>query len=151
MGKTFKLQKGVLKTEMNHNEVHSDTWRDKKSGWLDYVENDVIRTSFSYAWYTKAMEEITVFGMKDCLSLPGLGWTYFNCLITGGDEPIYTYNEKYMRYFLQRSVRRGRVCAFNQNYKSKISDDILKIISEELNAKGNFYDIIEAYLDYKNK
>ena len=27
------------------------------------------------------MEEITEFGMKNCLSLPGLGWKYFNSLI----------------------------------------------------------------------
>ena len=35
------------------------------------------------------MQEFTGFGMKDCLSLPGLGWNYFNSLRTE-DEPIYT-------------------------------------------------------------
>ena len=49
------------------------------------------------------------------------------------------------------SIKGGRVCAFNQYYKSKICDDIFKIISEEINVKGNIYDIIEAYLNYKNK
>ena len=34
----------------------------------------------------------------------------------------------------------------NQN-----TDDILKIISEELCVKGNVYDVIEAYMEYKNK
>ena len=29
--------------------------------------------------------------------------------------------------------------------------DYLKILSEELNFKGNLYDIMEAYMDYKNK
>ena len=28
LGKTFKLQKELLKTEMNHDEVYSETWRD---------------------------------------------------------------------------------------------------------------------------
>ena len=32
--------------------------------------------------------------MKDCLSLAGLGWKYFNSLRTEEDEPIYTYNDK---------------------------------------------------------
>ena len=41
MGKIFKLQKELLKTEMNHDEIHSDTWRDKISEWLDYVKNDI--------------------------------------------------------------------------------------------------------------
>ena len=40
---------------------------------------------------------------------------------------------------------------FNIIYRKKIFDDIVKIISEELNVKRNIYGIIEAYLNYKNK
>ena len=35
---------------------------------------------------------------------------------------------------------------FDQYYKSKCYDDISKITSEKLNVKGNFFDILEAYL-----
>ena len=97
------------------------------------------------------MEDITGFSMKDCLSLPSLGWKNFNSLRTEEDESIYTYNDKYMRWFVRQSIRRGQVCAFNQYYKSKICDDFLKILSQELNVKGNIIDIIEAYLNFKNK
>ena len=97
------------------------------------------------------MEEITGFSMKDCLSLPGLGWKYFNSLRTEEDEPIYTYNDKHMRWFVRQSIKGGRVCAFNQYYKSKHCDDILKIINKELAVKGTVYDTIEAYMEYKNK
>ena len=98
LGKTFKLQNELLKTKMDHNEVYPDTWKDKKSEWLPYVKNDyVLCTAFSYARYIKAMEEIMGFSMKDCLSLPELGWKKFNSLRTEEDEPIYTYNDKYMR------------------------------------------------------
>ena len=123
----------------------------KINEWLPYVKNDVLCTALSYARYIKAMEEITGFSMKDCLSLPGLGWKYFNGLRTEEDEPIYTYDDKYMRWFIRQSIKGGRVCAFNQYYKSKICDDILKIISEELNVEGNIYDKIEAFLEYKKK
>ena len=85
--------------------------------------------------------------MKDCLSLPGLGWKYSNSLRTEENELIYTYNEKYMRWFVRQSIERGRVCAFNQYYKPKICDDILKIISAELNVEGKIYDSIEVYLN----
>ena len=95
--KTFKLQKELLKTEMNHDELYSDTWKVKKSEWLDYVKNDVLCTAFSYARYTEAMEEITGFGIKDCLSSPGLGWKFFKSLRTEEDEPLYTYKDKNMR------------------------------------------------------
>ena len=91
LGKTSKLQKELLKTQINQDEVYSDTWRDKKSEWLDYVKIGVLCTFFSYA--LKAMEEITGFGMKDCLSLPSLGWKYFFSLRTEEDDskiPIMT-------------------------------------------------------------
>ena len=65
------------------------------------------------------------------------------------DEPIDTYNDKHMRWFVRQSIKGGRVCAFNQYFKSKICDEVLKFISEELNVEGNEYDKIEAYM--KNK
>ena len=89
------------------------------------------------------MDENTGFSMKVCLSLPGLGWKYFNSLRIEEHEPIYTYNDKCMRWFVRRSIKGGRVCAFNQTYKSEICDDILKIISKELKVERNVYDIIE--------
>ena len=85
------------------------------------------------------------------MSLPGLGWKYFNSLRTEEDEPIYTYNDKYMRWFVRQSIKGGRVCVFNQYYKSKHCDDILKIINKDLAVKGTVYDTIEAYIEYKNK
>ena len=151
LGKTFKLQKELLKTEMNHDEVDGNNYKDKINEWLSYVKNDVLCTAFSYARYFKAMEEITGFSMKDCLSLPGLGLKYFISLRTEQNEPIYTYNDKYMRWFVRQAAYGGRVCAFNQYYKSKNCDDTLKSLSKELCIKGNDYDIIEAYMEYKNK
>ena len=74
LGKTFKLQKELLKTEMDHDGVDGDNYKKKINEWLPYVKNDVLYTAFSYARYIKAMEEITGFSMKDCLSLLGLGW-----------------------------------------------------------------------------
>ena len=86
----------------------------KTDEWLPYVKKDVFYTAFSYARYTKAMEEMTGFSMRDCLSLPGLGLKYFNSLRTEEDEPIYTFNGKYMRSFVHQAAYGGRVCAFNQ-------------------------------------
>ena len=88
LGKTFKIPKELLKTEMNHDDIDGDNYKDKKDVSLPYVKNGVLCTAYSYARYIKAMEEITGFSMKDCLSLPGLGWKYFNNLRTKEDEPI---------------------------------------------------------------
>ena len=39
----------------------------------------------------------TGFSMKDFSSAPELGWKYFNSLRDENDEPIHTFNDKYMR------------------------------------------------------
>ena len=148
--KTFKLQKELLKTEMDQVEVDYNNYKDKKDEWLPYVKNYVLCTALSYARYCKAMGEITGYSMKHCLSAPGLDWKYFNSMRDENDEPIYTYNDKYMRWFVRQSVKGGRVCAFNQYYRSKICDDVLKILSEESNVKRNVYDIFEAYMKDKD-
>ena len=82
VGKTFKLQKELLKTEMNHDEVDGNKNKKKKDEWLPFVKQHVLCTAFCYARYSKSVQEITGFSMKYCLSLPGLGWKFFNSLRT---------------------------------------------------------------------
>ena len=55
-----------------------------------------------------------------------------------------------MRWFVRQSIKGGRVCAFIQYYNSKVCHDIIKIIAEKINVKGNVYDINEANMKYKN-
>ena len=151
LGKTFKLPKELLKTKMDHDDIDGNNYKDKKDIWLPYVKMDVLSTSFCYARYSKAMEEITGFSMEGCLSLPGLGFKNFNSLRTDHDEPTYTYNDKYMRRFVRQAAYGGRVCAFIQYYKSNTCDDILNIKSKELKIEGNTYEKIAAYMKYKNE
>ena len=47
LGKTFKLQKQLLKTDMKPDEFYENTWKTKRENWLPYVINDVLSTAFS--------------------------------------------------------------------------------------------------------
>ena len=136
---------------MNHDEFDYKNYKHKNDEWLDYVENEVFCTAFRYARYCRSMEEITAFSMEGCLSPPGLGWKYFNGLRDENDEPIYTYNDNYMRWLVHQSRKGGRVCVFSQYYKGKICDDVLIILSEEVKVEGNVDDIKEAYMKYENE
>ena len=112
-----------------------------------YVKQDVLCTAFSFARFCKTVEKITDFSMNDCS--PGLGWKNFESLRTKEVDPFYTYDDKYMRRFLRQSNKRKRVCAFNQYYKSKTCGD-LKIKSRGIKVEGDVYNIIEAFMKYKN-
>ena len=67
LGKTFKMQKEFLKTEMNHDEVDDNKYNDKKDEWLNYVNQDVLCTDFSFGRNCKSMDENTGFSKMDCL------------------------------------------------------------------------------------
>ena len=151
IGESYKLQESLLKKELEHDEIYEDTWEAKENEWLPYVKNDVLSTAFGYATYTMGMEELTGFGMKNSLTLPSLANKYFNSLRDENDDPIYTYTDPFMRNFVRKAIKGGRCNAFNQHYKSEISDEVFIIISKELNVNGNICEILEKYCEFLNK
>ena len=86
----------------------------KKNAWLPYLKNDVLLTAFSYARDSKGMEELTGVGTENSLTLPALANKYFNSLGDESDEPIYTYNDEFMRHFVRQNIKGGRCLALNQ-------------------------------------
>ena len=97
------------------------------------------------------MEELAGFGMKNSLTLPSLANKNFNSSTDENDETIYTYNDEYKRHFVRKSIKGGRCASYNQYYISSISDEVINIISQELNVKGNICEILEKYPEYTNK
>ena len=151
IGESYKLQESLLKKELEHDEIYEDTDEAKENEWLPYVKNDVLSIAFCYARYTMGMEELTKFGMKKSLTLPSLANNFFNSLRDENDEPIYTYTDPFMRNFVRKAIKGGRCNAFNQHYKSEISDEVFNNISKELNVNGNICDILENYFKFLDK
>ena len=104
-----------------------------------------------YSRYAKGTEELTGFGMKNSLTLPSLANKNFNSLRDESDEPIYTYNDEFMRHFVRQSIKRGRCSASNQYHESNFSAEVFIIISKELDINGNVCEILEKYFENTNK
>ena len=107
--------------------------------------------AFGYARYSKGMEKITSFGMRNSVTLPSLGWKYFSSMRHESDESLYTCKDNFLRWLVSQSIKNGRCTRFNQYYKSATEDNIFKTISKELNVKGNICDVFEAYVEYISK
>ena len=148
VGESYKLQAILMKQEIDHDEIYEDTCEEKENEWLGYVKNDVLSTVFCYARYTKGLENWQDLVWKKSLTLPSLANRYPNCFGDKTDELIYTYNYDYKRYFVRKSIKRGRCTASNQNCESIISDNIFDIISEELNVHSNIIEILDEH--FKN-
>ena len=111
----------------------------------------MLSTAFSYARCAKGMEELTGFGMKNSLTLPSLANNNFKNLKDENDEPIYTYNDEFMRHFVRQSIKGGRCSALNQYYKSSISDEVFNSIPKEIDINGNVCKILEKLFEYTCK
>ena len=94
---------------MENDEIYEDTWEERENEWLPYVKKDVLSTAFCYARYTLGMEELTGFGMKNSLTLPSLANKYFNSLKDENDEPVYAYTNPFMRNFLRKANKGGKI------------------------------------------
>ena len=97
------------------------------------------------------MEEVTGFGLKNSLTLLSLANKFFNSLRDENYEPIYTYNDEFMRHFVRQSIKGGRCSALYQYYKSNVSNEVFIFISKELDINGNVCEISENYFQYTNK
>ena len=115
---------------MYHDEASDDTWKNQRNRSLDYIKVVVLCTMFPYASYSKGMEEVAGFGMKNSLTLPSLVWKFFNSLRDESDEPIYTYRDKNVRWFVRQSIKRDRCTALNQYYKWKLGENVCETTAE---------------------
>ena len=88
---------------MDHDENYEDTWEAKELEWIVFLKNDVLSTALSHAIYSKGMEELTGFGMKNSKTLPSLANKVFNSSRDENDEPIYTYNDQYMLILYEKA------------------------------------------------
>ena len=114
---SYKIQPSLLKQKLEHDEVYEDNWEKKGNEWLPYIKNHMLSIAFSYARYAKGIEELTSFGMKTLLTLPSLANKNFNSLRDENDEPIYTYNDTFVRHSVRQSNKGGRCVALKQYYK----------------------------------
>ena len=56
-----------------------------------------------------------------------------------------------MRNVVRKAIKGGRCNAFNQHYKSEISDEVFNVISKKFNVNGNECEILEKYFEFLNE
>ena len=56
-----------------------------------------------------------------------------------------------MRHFVRQSIKVGRCSTLNQCYKSTLSDQVFKVMSQELEVVDNICEILDKCFEYTNK
>ena len=93
------------------------------------------------------MQKMSVFSIKDCLTEASLGWKCFGTY--NKNKEFYTFNDKYVRDFIRKSIKGGRVGAFNRYFESKQCEEILNIIKNYFKINNNeISNIVDEYLKF---
>ena len=95
------------------------------------------------------MQKMSGFGIKDCLTEASLGWKCFGTY--DKDREFYTFNDKYVRDFIRRSIKGGRVAALFRYFESNQCEEILNTRKKHPEIIDNeISNIIDEYLKYIN-
>ena len=133
IGKEYGLQPELLKGEIEHSVIKISNFAELRHVWEAYLKLDVICLAFIYARHSMEMQKMTGFGNKDCLTEASLGWKCFGTY--NKDREFYTFNDKYVRDFIRKSIKGGRVAALNRYFESKQFDEIMSTIEKHLKKK----------------
>ena len=126
IGREYGLQPELLKGEIEHSIIIKNNFSDLKHIWEPYLITDGLCLAFIYARHSMEMQKMSGFGIKDCLTEASLGWKCFGTC--NKDREFYTFNDKYVRDFIRKSIKGGRVAALNRYFESNQCEEILNTI-----------------------
>ena len=115
IGKEYGLQPELLKGEIEHSVIKKNNFVELRHIWVRYLVSDVLCLAFIYARHSMEMQNMTGFGIKDCLTEASLGWKCFGTY--NKDREFYIFNDKYVRSFIRKSIKGGRCGAFNRYFE----------------------------------
>ena len=149
IGKEYGLQPELLKGEIEHSITIKNNFVELGHIWEPYFISDVLCIAFIYARHSMEMQNMTGFSIKDCLTEASLGWKCFGTY--NKDREFYTFNNKFVRDFMQKSIKGGRVVALNRYFESNQFDEIMSTIKKHLKINDNeISNVIDKYLKYIN-
>ena len=149
IGKENGLQPEFLRGEIDHSNINKNNFAELGHIWEPYLISDVLCLAFIYARHSMEMQKMTGFGIKDCLTEASLGWKCFGTY--NKDREFYTFNDKYVRSFIRKSIKGGRCGAFIRYFESNQCEEILNTIKKHLKINDNeISNIIDKYLKYIN-
>ena len=149
IGEEYGLQPELLKGEIEHSIIIKNNFVDLRHIWEPYLISDVLCLAFIYARHSMEMQNMTGFGIKDCLTEASLGWKCFGTY--NKDREFYTFNDKYVRSFIRKSIKGGRCASLIRYSESNQCENILNIIKKHLKINDNeISNIIDEYLKYIN-
>ena len=86
--------------------------------------------AFLNARHSMEMQNMSGFGNYDCLTEANSSWRCFGTY--SKDREVYTFKDNYIRDFIRRSIKGGRVVGYKRYFESSQCEEILNTIKKHL-------------------
>ena len=130
IGREYGLQPELLKGEIEHSGIKKSKFADLRHIQEPYLKSDVLCLGFTYARYSMEMQNMSEFGIKDCLTEASLGWKCFGEY--SKSRQFRTLSENYVSDFIHKSIKGRKVSALNRDFEINQCEGILKSIKKYL-------------------
>ena len=130
IGREYGLQPELLKGEIERSVIIKSNFAELRHIWKPYLKLDVLCLAFIYARHSMKRQKMSGFGIKDCLTEASLGWKCFGTYNKGRE--FYTFNDKYVRDFIRKSIHGGRVSSYNRYFESKQCEEVINTIKKNI-------------------
>ena len=129
----YGLQSELLKGEIEHLLISKSNSADLRHICEQYFKLDVLCLAFLYRRLSMEKQKKSSFSIKDCSTEASLGWKCFGKY--NKDREFYTFNNKYVRDCIRRSIKSGRIGSYIKYFVSKLREEIINIIKKNISKK----------------
>ncbi|ESO91483.1 hypothetical protein LOTGIDRAFT_153926 [Lottia gigantea] len=147
-----------------------DTWEELRHEWEPYAKRDTLCLGACLIKYNQVTKEVVNQNMSNNLTAPSLslkGWYYLyhydketveeewykttrmvaKHIEKENIEKVYSHTNPFIRNFIRRSIKGGRVSANRKSFETNKMDEICNVLKEYISQteSNNIIDLIKEY------
>ena len=144
-GKSSELPENLQKIDLDIASYTQDNWKEKQDEWEPYSRRDAVCLAACLIKYNKVMKDFAEQSVLNNLTAPALSMKSWYHLY-GKEQKVFSFMNPFIRHYVSRSVKGGRVSANRKYFKSDKLNDISKLLKEYLETTET--NIIELFKQY---
>ena len=150
-GKSFEIPQNLRKTGCDHNSIKKDTYLEKQSEWEPYLRKDISALACCVIKYNNVMKDLVDENMVDNLTAPSLTFKGWLKDLKEDNISLYSHVDPFIRNYIRRSVKGGRVSANIKKFESNIFPEIISILRDYFfNQSSENVNLVDCFNKYFN-
>ena len=126
-------------------------YKEHEKLWKPYLIDDVLFLAYVVSKHGNSIQKITSVSYKNSLTESSLGWACLGKYLKEDSKTFFTPKNRYVRNFIRKTVRVGRVICLNRLFASSSFDKSVNMLEKYYGSNLELSDFFEKYFDYIEK